>query len=98
MASSQNSLAARLSRQPTVGYHSCNRMKAICAFCSLELSVIHRGLSDVKHHVACSEHKKNDRFATTSAAISTCFAKSKTFPVEHQKVLAAEMTAGYHAV
>lgn len=75
---------------------SGNPLKAYCAVCRREFSVAHGGLSDVKQHAAGSEHNKNDRSATTSAAIETFLVKS--FSVEHQKVLAAEMTSVYHAI
>jgi len=71
-------------------------MKAYCTLCRREFSVARGCLSDVKQHVGGSEHKKNDRSATTSAATDTFFAK--VFSVEHQKVLAAELTSVYHAI
>jgi len=70
---------------------SGNPTKAFCTLCRREFSVAHGRLNDVKVHVAGLEHKKNDRFATTSAAIDTFFAK--TFSVEHQRVMAAELTS-----
>ena len=93
MKSKRKKILVQIQTRITTEYHflssvSGNLMKAFCTLCKCKFSVAR--ISGVKQHIAGSEHKKNDRSATTSAAINTLFGRA--FSVEHQKVLAAEMT------